>query len=553
MAELETAYTILAHVFKTARTYSKSWDLTRSGSLGGSKAASTRAHFAEGQSSQKQQQQHQFQKTASHSTSESSAKKSAVHDNLDHDMQITHEELGDVCLILSGTRPEDEYLEQMFEEAASFQALGGALGTPAAEHEDAQRANGKHSYGGSQSMSFDRKSGGAAYQGSFSFPSADAQANRSAKAGSVGKPQTFTDRTSNASGNKSRLDNKDGGSFKKKPLPKEGDNQGHANSPPRPVHTKQNGDDTHQNTTKKRRSKQKHGARSSKSSVKDLSPDGDSQNLSDDGSDNKSTSKSIKSPGYAPSMASKWGKKSVASVSTFRDDRSTVSSKAFGKAYPGSESAALADENETMSVRALVAGSNTFRQYMLGLASDGNFCFLLRTRLGKVSLQQLHSNTSISIQIIQKCRAYLTVLKNVTLSTCSREMLVPSNLHGATHAHLLTHAFVRFMRRECVAAWPDLFYFARHYSVNTCLHDEHGSDTVMLVSLFPTETRMQQYMQALNMAQIKLLAHNAREITRSSGQVIFNSCDAPHEPAEWHVLVSGQAEVFQDEVSPAAC
>jgi hypothetical protein len=55
--------------------------------------------------------------------------------------------------------------------------------------------------------------------------------------------------------------------------------------------------------------------------------------------------------------------------------------------------------------------------------------------------------------------------------------------------------------------------------------------------------------QALKKAQIKLLAQDSREETYASGQTVFNSCHLQNEPGEWHLIVSGQCEVFEDEVS----
>jgi hypothetical protein len=55
--------------------------------------------------------------------------------------------------------------------------------------------------------------------------------------------------------------------------------------------------------------------------------------------------------------------------------------------------------------------------------------------------------------------------------------------------------------------------------------------------------------QVLNKAQIKLLAQNAVETTHNHGDSIFNSCHPYKESEFWHVIVSGQCEAFEDEVS----
>jgi hypothetical protein len=154
-------------------------------------------------------------------------------------------------------------------------------------------------------------------------------------------------------------------------------------SSPRAMPTKANGDDMYQLAGKGRPGKQRHGSR--KSSLKSSSKDQDG-NLSDDGSDNMSANKSLNS---------KWGARSTASARRQKDGGSTKSSlslaRPHGNGFSASESNLLADESQTMSVRALVAGSKTFRQYLLGLTTDGIFCSLLRTGLGKVRMRPCRS------------------------------------------------------------------------------------------------------------------------------------------------------------------
>ncbi len=127
MAELETAYSILAQVFKSAKMHSKSLAFA----LSGAKSAGMRMYASDVQPRQKVDGK-RGPKTALKSDADGGAHKGFEYEpsNTDQDAAITYDELADVCTILSGTRPDDEYLEQMFDEAAAFQELGGALKKP---------------------------------------------------------------------------------------------------------------------------------------------------------------------------------------------------------------------------------------------------------------------------------------------------------------------------------------------------------------------------------------------------------------------------------------
>jgi hypothetical protein len=274
MTELELAYTVLTNVLRSAKLYAA----TLSCSVGS---------FKELMDSEN------LQDVFNHKS----------HENMKtQEVTVTHYEMADVCLILSGMRPTDEHLEQMFEEAATFQA--NVTGSGNTENVKSQK------YIGDRSLSpdrFEQLSSGIIPEGNSDRQSIQhrklmthREYNHSAKAHVI---EDDLDRKSDNSPTHRRRS-----SF---------NSQGHGHSLHRQSSTKE----------------------------------------------------------------SQWS-----DLPSQKQTRATMenNSSEHGSNLSHMKPNMLISAHEAISLRALVAGSQTFRTFLFKLATDDIFCVLFQTQLGKV-------------------------------------------------------------------------------------------------------------------------------------------------------------------------
>ncbi len=327
MTELELAYTILTNVFRSAKLYSKSLGGRQSSSLGSFKEVVNSGNLLDIYSNHQGHKVHE--------------NLNATHNN--EEIAVTHDELADVCLVLSGQRPTDEHLEQMFEEAATFQASVPGSGNT----ENVQASDRSPRYGSGRSLS----------------PYRVAQHN--------GTGLEDSDKNRNSMQHQKWMNKEHNNSGK---MHVNGDSFDRTSDNSISMQRKQQHDNASQHSLNARlvKSHNHHSSFNLQGSLKRMPV-------------NAVVPYGMPDP-FSGASAQKQTKfhKDSHGVGGENPSSEQGSTKTATRSHVGFESTTPGNTNASMSLSSLVAGSHTFRTFLLELATDDIYCALSRTQLGKV-------------------------------------------------------------------------------------------------------------------------------------------------------------------------